>query len=665
VRSLLLLPALATLAALTPSCAEEDPTAAHNDAGDEAFVRRLVPLMWGRTATSVNEVSVLVDVLAASDREQLVRAMARSPEFVDAWQANLMDMTGVNRVGARANRGCYAESAGQADGPELARFVATHGARRDFGSPWTMRDLARSAILADDLSPWFEADLFAHLVWDNPVMNILETEAIRTNLAELFQRNYLHREMSCLPCHNSEASVTGSDDPEKDRTWEVPGYFEAALFGASEGEPLSRLHGYFRRDGVIVGPTQGTDEEDQPDYDPQVTTPWGGVEICGEWGVPEDIRADRLGLDAFFVHDAGDTPSIWDLEPLLRDGLDHLRGGELPGGVDAEVDGADAFAGLLALSVGEKVWIEAFGFGLTLSHGFPRNQAQRDLLIHLANTWLGGDFSLVDVLVEVATHPYFSQNAPRDVVESDTAYFLEPVFAPFAAEDEDPVRRSNSTADQVRRRSSRALLRSAYTALQWPPLPEFPVGVPGDLGRIAYEDDAWVQQVLGLSVKDSASGFRTLDFQTLLAWESWFGACTNPLGEGADDWVDRLLAAGVADGATAADVLSALKDRLLADPDLGDAGERAVLEDVLGAPLDARVEGPALGEIGPAVRRVCGLWLSSPQFQLGGLPSPARAGTSPALTVPGSSWRDACDAVADAMFGGGGLACRDDGLELR
>ena len=603
---------------------------------------------------------MLVDLLAATSREELVRSMARAPAYLEHWQDNLMDLTGVNRIGARANGGCYGESALGEDGPELAAFVRSNGAESDFGRPWTMYDLSRSAVLLDDLSPWFEADLYAHLVYDNPVMNISETEAIRLNLAELFQRNYLHREMACLPCHNSEASVTGTDNPETDRTWEVPGHFEGALFGASGGMEMNRLHGFFRRDGAIVGPSQGTDEEEQPLYDPRTTTPWGGEDICGVWGVPDEIREDRLELPVYFTKEIGTSASMWDLEGILREGLDGLRGQPLAEGADPAVDGPAAFATLLSLSVAERVWKEAFGYGLTLSHGFPRNQEQRDLLTHLASTWIAGDYSLLDLLVEVATHPYFALNAPRDVVESDTAYFLSPIFQPFSVEDEDPARHGNSVGDGVRRQASRTLLRAAYWALDWPGLADFPVGVSDGPGSLTYQDDAWIQAALGLTMKDSSSGFRSLDFQTLLAWESWFGQCTDPMGGGAEDWVDRLIAAGTDAGSTVEDVLSALKDRILTDPDLSTEGERAVLRDVLGFGLDERLTE----EHEPGLRRVCGLWLSSPQFQLGGVPGPAGL-DAPALVVAGSRYQDYCEAADEAMFDGSGIACSGDSLELR
>ena len=55
------------------------------DAGDEAFVKRVIPLMWGRKAGSIREVAVLLQILQGSDRPTLIQRMARSPEYLQRW----------------------------------------------------------------------------------------------------------------------------------------------------------------------------------------------------------------------------------------------------------------------------------------------------------------------------------------------------------------------------------------------------------------------------------------------------------------------------------------------------------------------------------------------------------------------------------------------------
>ncbi len=51
-----------------------------NDAGDEAWVERIIPALWGRGPSGVEEVRVLVDLVEQSSRADVVRAMANSPD---------------------------------------------------------------------------------------------------------------------------------------------------------------------------------------------------------------------------------------------------------------------------------------------------------------------------------------------------------------------------------------------------------------------------------------------------------------------------------------------------------------------------------------------------------------------------------------------------------
>ncbi len=639
-----------------------------NDAGDEAFVRRVVPLMWGRAPASIREVEVLVDLVSASDRESVVRAMATSPEFLDHWHANLFDWTSVSRIGIRANIACYGEPRLGSDSPDLAMYVRDNPALgSDFGEAWNLWDLARSAIVLDDLSPYFEADLYAMVAWDAPLMNIFETEAARANIASAFARNYLHRELDCLPCHNSAASVTGHPEPDLDRTWEVPGHWELALFGDSEGlASKGDLHIFFRRDGVTTGPMPAVPGESHPPFfDPDTTFPWGMHEDCGTWAVPDQVETDRLGFSGTFAGDVGDAASMWDMEPVFHAGLDALRGDVPTVGDDHTVDGAEAAAWMLAMSVAEKAWYQAFGSGLTVSHNFPRTRAQRDLLASLSESWTTSGYSLVELLVAITAHPYFVQNAPVDVVETHNPYYLDPIFDPFSDANIVEEARLNSVGDALERKPPRVLLGSAYAALGWERLPTFPepfVPLGPDNNVLEYDDGAWIQQSIGLSMKHSSSGFRSQDFQTLLAWEYWFGACTDSYdGNDDGDWVDGLLTHAADEEATVSGALLALKDRLLSDPTFAD-DEADIVQAVLGdVSLDATVDDSS--DVEDAIRRMCGVWLSSPQFQLWGDPGEPRVGAGPDLVVPGSSYLELCEATSDSLYGGG-VSCSEDSLEI-
>ena len=204
------------------------------DAGDEAYVRRVVPQLWGRHPHSVREVALLMQIIEQSDRDTLIGAMMQSDEIVRRWAEFIKDHLQVNRTGERVATGStWAES--PLDGGALASFVRDNPPTGPaYQSPWGVADLIESAIFLQDLSPVFRAQLFAMLGskiinLDNPGANL----AWRQVYGDIFERSYLNRRMECLQCHNSEYSVTGSSDPALDRSLEVPGYFEKALFGDS------------------------------------------------------------------------------------------------------------------------------------------------------------------------------------------------------------------------------------------------------------------------------------------------------------------------------------------------------------------------------------------------------------------------------------------------
>src|SRR5262249_56597639 len=105
------------------------------------------------------------------------------------------------------------------------------------GSPplfsFTMGQLLSSALALDDLSVLSRAHLFAMLSApiDGANVDFLAMERIRRqDFGAVFDAAYVHRDIVCLNCHNSEFSVTFDPDPAKNRAWPVPGLFEVALF---------------------------------------------------------------------------------------------------------------------------------------------------------------------------------------------------------------------------------------------------------------------------------------------------------------------------------------------------------------------------------------------------------------------------------------------------
>jgi hypothetical protein len=149
---------------------------------------------------------------------------------------------------------------------------------------------------------------------------------------------------------------------------------------------------------------------------------------------------------------------------------------------------------------------------------------------------------------------------------------------------------------------------------------------------------------IGVFLRNSERGFRGLDFQARLAWEDRNGACGRPDWQTAD-FIDRLAAAGAADStATAGDVVSALKDRLIGEPVIEEGAEAAALSAIVGT-----LEDPASGVSADALRRVCGALVGSPQFLLQGIAG--RGGPRPKLTPANADYSAVCADLAGSDVG--------------
>lgn len=731
VRLLLL---LACVALMTPACPDQLPP---GDAGDAAWVQRASLFVQGRRVLDLGELEVLTSAVAQVGREEVARAMSATPEARARWSDFLYDHLFVNRVDARANEECFGDRHLD-DGPDLALHIDANGVDAAFGAPWSMADLLASSLEADRLGPLFRANLFHGLPWGIQPLNLAEGQSFRRDLGEIFTSRYLGRNLVCLPCHNSEVSVTGSDDPANDRTWELPGHLERALFGASEGRDPEDLHTLFRRRGVVADwyfaqETPPSDAEDlflyggctpiegfagcagcaceeavcadQPsccaeewtpecaaacaalglgcerdlpdDFDGCVAAwgveaqgcggcaceaavcalddyccdgewdafcaafcreedgsgcevgsdgnvqPWGEAPGCGEFVPPEQVVDDLSGHPGFFIEDAGADGSIWHIEAQLAAGIDALGGRTLIPPADGSVDGPEAFAQLLAMNLADAVWAEAFGAPLTVSHGFPRNQAQRDRLHGLTGIVTSGGFGLRELLVAVATDDLFNAGAPVEVgVEP---YRLDPVVDPFSVEAEVEEQRGNGVGDVVHRLSARVQMSALESALGWAPQRRFP-----------DDEQAQFQERIGAFLKDTSPGFDGVGFQGLLAWEGGTSKCRR---EGEDgDFIQRVLRAAEEQDATWEAVVLTIKERLITEPTLHDA-ERAPLEAWMQVSLGDVVSGAEEDE--RAARSLCGALLSSPQFLMEGLP-PLSPEPSNALTLDGASLGDHC-----------------------
>ncbi len=680
-----------------PGMLEDAPSC---DAGDEAFVRRVVPQLWGRHPLSIREVDLMTQVIEQSDRRTLVRAMMRSEQFSTRWMEVIKDMLHVNRVGDRSGIGCTSSDPYILGDPHewlgrssLAAFVRDNppdGPQHP--EPWNLNDLILSSIALDDLSPVFRAQLFAQLGsrlvnLDNPGAEL----AWRTAHATIFENSYLSRQMVCLQCHNAEFSATDSADPEQDLSWQVPGYVEKALYGASEGRPFQDLAAFFRVEGVLAMAfyPQGV-------YRPGLHWghgdgfhPWGINARCGSFILPGEMEEDPEGWTGNFI-EPSDEPSVWLLERLLRDGFDLLYEDGLVLN-DHEVDGEPALAWMLSMSVVEHLWQEVTGRPLTAPHFLPRNRYQRDLLIYLTEAFVENGYSLQALVEAIVLHPYLNAGQPDRCEGLESPYYLAPIFDPWVAQHDVPEQRLNTPGDIALRWPPRVLMDSTISALEWP---DFDRDVEGiwvnpalDPGHEHDETGAPVDENgdpllepspinedgfplspvyafeigIGMFLLDTSTGFRDNNLGEALTWEERLGSCSSPFTKGDDDdldWIDRLVEQAP-DDLPLGHLILALKDRLIAQPLFASETEAEFVERLVGSSLDEPAS--SVGDASASLRRVCAALLSSPDFQLAGAPGPDLVGITAPFVPAGSTASDLCGQLTEELFADGTASCDSAG----
>jgi hypothetical protein len=651
----------------------EDPLAwATCQASDQAFVRRAMLAILGRRPLGQAEVNVYVDLIKAVDlldpaaqsphppgsdlrgaRTIAAIAMMAREEYLFRWIDVYRDALRVQRTEEMANPLCYGMTK-RADGTAVARLVREQppeAAGGDGLGEFTMRDVLLSSLKLDDVSPVYVANLFGMLTLTFPGANAAPDKlelSRRDNFGAWFDGVYLHRDAVCLKCHNSEFSVTFSDDPAKNRHFPTSGNLEAALFGASTGpakegdaDGPARMHAPLRYDGFVAA---------------GFARPWGWAADCGTYADKGSVPPDIAQVDARFGNLTGDRTSAWDLSASLQSGFRKLRDHGLSQGPDGLIpDPDEAFAYLTATNIVEQVWREVMGTPLTIANYFPRNAAARDQLLSLAEGFVSSGFSNRALIFQILQSPYFNLLAP-DAGCGPRPYAMPRIFDPWTSAEADPARRGNSLADGVVPLSSRTTARAAYAALGWPldGLTSFPD---------RDSDEGNFQSAIGVFLKNGEPGFRGFDFQARLGWEQRMGACQKP-GNVATDAIDEIASnLGHNEGAQVRDLVVALKDRLVGEPDVDPADEQPALEAMLGAPLDA--PAAALGpDPTPALRRVCGALVASPQFLMGGIVPPDRD-KAPRLTPHAATYRFVCQQIADAgLTDGLTLTCADGALTL-
>ncbi|MDC0749720.1 hypothetical protein [Polyangium mundeleinium] len=634
-------------------------------ASDQAWVRRAILAVTGRRPWGQAEVNAYEDVIAGirkadllaagkdvdpsgalppggedlvNARKLVMRALTNEDAFRQRWSDFFMDALKVVRVETKSQKDCYGTPLAEAfDDGALAAWVRDNdpSSTNPLQPGFTMDQLLSSSIALDDLSPVYRAHLFAMLSrpYTAGAVGPYEMErARRQNFGAIFHSAYIHRDLVCLSCHNSEFSVTYNEDPSLNRAWPVPGLFEVALYGSSNG-----LH------PVEEQAEKGTDELrglsmlrywGVADAGDQAPYGWNGLS-CGMFQQPQED--DPLGVDTYFgsIRSTPDAPnrglraSVWDLERALHRGVDLLAAHglqRLPGNKLADPD--EAFAYLLAENVVEQVWAEVMGTRLTIATYFPRTQEQRDILMGLTEHFIASHFSLKTLLADVLAHPAFNLKAPEEGCGSGP-YEVARILDPWTLSEMDLARRGNSPADGVFAISSRPLRRSLHRAMEWPFINEYPEGT----------DEEMFQTAIGFFLKDGEPGFRGLDFQGRLSWESMYGACSS---WGANDFVAKVAQRVTqTPGATVGDAVIALKDRLIGEPWVEPTSEKPQMEALLGRSLaDTDVT-----DLEGKLRSLCGELVSSPQFMMGGQPAKDTREV-PKLSPPEVSYEATCGYVA-------------------
>jgi len=595
------------------------------DAGTESWVRRTLPLVWGRKPHGAAEVLYWAQAADRYGRDTAVRAMTRDPQYLAWFKEWFTDALRVARTGDKVDDECFERPLLPSHDGSLAAFVKGNAPETaPYGVRFNMADVIVDALVADDVSVIYQAHLFARM--DEPVQgaNVSDEELEvnrRIDFGEGFYRTYLSRSLDCVPCHNSEWSTTDHSDPALDHTWQMPGYLELAVMGSSTGLGDDEAYSVFRTEDLTV--RNGG------------VRPWGMDPDCGRFTPPDRIPpSDFLDQpDGFFIDDLDGTASVYDLERMLVAGTTSLEGVGLAVAKDGTVDGEQAFAFLLGATIADQVWQLASGERLVVAHDFPRNEEQMLRLRSLTEPFVVGHYSLVELLVAVATDERLNAGVPASC-EAEP-YGMAPIFDPWVVDDDDLAKRGNGPGDVVHRLNARSLLWSVHDTLGWRRFDAW----HGSFGGGSDED---FQAAVGVFLRESSPGHDGSDLQGLLAFEARYGRCPSDPPPGADDVVRRLLsAAATHKGATVGDVASALTDRLISESIRPEA--EPLVEAVLGASLadPVPVGDP---DFERAVRRLCGTLLLTPQAQL--VVDPTPVGPVPLLALDQA---EDCTLVAERM----------------
>ena len=335
-----------TIAILLTSCF---PNPDRDDEGHASFAREAIPVLLGRRPHGVDEVEAVADIAQLLGRKTAVKMMMKDTEYVDHWADVIVDMLEMQRqreggIGVAQDSTCWGEPTRENPDPVIAEWVRDHGPK-DAGAPtpvWNMSDLLRSAILIDDLSPVYRANLFTTSMRraGNNSLSSTEAERLKTELTNYLLRVYLNRDTGCLGCHNPEKSTSNKIDPGTGdilwrRLWSIPGHPEKALFD----NYLDGTAAFARITPIMRGDVRRTDGAGFG------IRPWGMSEDCAK-----DTGSDNPSNSGTLTHEgfqnvpaaASDNPtagfgsldgglngkvSLWELEQSLHGGIFNLKDG--------------------------------------------------------------------------------------------------------------------------------------------------------------------------------------------------------------------------------------------------------------------------------------------------------------------------------------------------
>jgi hypothetical protein len=633
-----------------------------------SFVRQAFLALDGRRPKSQAEVDVYVDLYNAvvaksgDPKDAVARAIMAEPEFAERWIEQTMDAMHVQRLDIQSEASCWDHGLRTSSSAALATAVRDQMATGvgDGGAQWNMSDLASSAITLDDVTPLYRAQLFSMMDHPIPAANVGNVEAElsrRADFGATFDAGYLHRDTVCLDCHNSQTSVTDSDNPATDRFWPVPGLPEGAVYGAFHTIDAAKAHTAFRVDNFVEAGS---------------ARPWGWTANCGRFNA-STVPTDPAAVSGKLASVTGLQTTVYNLDAALKHGFDTLRGQLPPIGMDGAIADPDAaLAWLVTLKMTEDVWIQVAGTPLTIANYYPRNQASSELLNTFATRYTQSGYSLKALLSAMVSSDYFNRQ-PAENGCGAGPYTYPNVYDPWVISDPDPAKHFNGPGDAVAAIDARTLVTALSSALDWKAPPQASRFADyGDLGCDTETSCSQLQQDcnggfnqccaaaaacaaggvlpytevpfergVGMFMRNSERGFRGIDFQARLVWENHEDVCAKPTWMSATpDFIEALITAGTSlSSTTAADLVAALKDRLIGEPAIDPGAETAALNVIVGD-----LSAPASSVTAARLRQVCGALVGTPQFMLAGIAG--RGGTLPKLTPTTEQYAAVCADVA-------------------